>query len=148
MIITAVERVEVVPDWLTYSSVGATVGAAVLALVSVVYSGCQARKAQRALLRERRADFELGLLAEMSRQFGITAVDHLHGHLWALIRQGSPPDDLPVLRAHFGRYPTPEGQAQLEATRESDRPEQQRAALHAVVRLEIEQAIERRLTTP
>jgi hypothetical protein len=138
----AAERVEVVPDWLTYTSVAATVGAAVLALLAILYSGLQARKTQKAMLRERRADFELGLLAEMARQFGITQLQHLSGYVWALIRESSPPQDLPVLRAHFGRYPTQEGQEVRNAIPGDAEGNRQ---LHELVRVEIEAAIERRL---
>lgn len=136
------QTVTVRADWLTYATAAATVLAAVLALASIIYSGRQARKAEAALLQERRADFELGLLADMSRQYGITGYNHLQGHLTALVRPSSSDDDLPALRAYFQARPTPAGQAKLDGLRTS---EDGANALRLVVGQEIQEAIERRL---
>jgi hypothetical protein len=62
------------PSTLEYLTAVGTVGAAAVAAVSVVVTGRQGREQQRLLLDaqerdviERRADFELGLLLELSR---------------------------------------------------------------------------------
>jgi hypothetical protein len=44
----------------------ATVGAAVLAYLSIRQTGIQSEKSARALIRERRIDFELDVLKEMA----------------------------------------------------------------------------------
>lgn len=110
--------VAVQADWLTYATALATVTAAGLALISIVYSAAQARKAEAALLLERRLDFELTLLAEMSRQFSITGAQHLSGYARALLPASAPDDDLPVLRAFTGVRDTPACTARLQQVSE------------------------------
>lgn len=150
----AVQRVQVLADWLTYATAGATVLAAMLALLSIVYSARLARKADERLLHERRLDFELTLLAEMSRQHAITGTQHLTGYARALLPATAPDDDLPVLRAVVGVRVTEAGREELrhiKARATARAPHHFLADPHAtrdvdaVVAREITAAIERRL---
>lgn len=137
----AAQLVEIQADWLTYATAVATVLAAVLALASVLYSARQARRAERMLLRERRADFELGLLAEMRRQLGVTGTKHLDGYIAALIRPGADDADIPLLRSELNWHPVQAPQGQRLADLET----QGRRALQTAMAVEIQEAIERRL---
>jgi hypothetical protein len=92
--------VSVQNDWLIYMTDASVVLAAVLALVSIIYSGALARKSSAAALAERRTDFELGLLADMSHQHSITGTAHITGYCRALVRDANNSDDL--LRATIG----------------------------------------------
>ena len=162
----AVTRVEVVPDWLTYVTAGATVLAAILALGSIVYAENLTRRerheGQEAMnqarldaVRERRAQWELSILAEMARQHSVTGDQHLSGYVRSLIREDAPDDDLPLLRRVTGIHPTQVGADKVEAIRAAlleagedpgrglDYSVQQRVTVE--VGAEITDAIDRRL---
>lgn len=149
-----VTEVHVQADWLTYATAAATVLAALLALVAIVYSGRLSRRAEADLRRERRLDFELGVLADLSYQFSITGRQHISGYMLALIHEGNT-EDLLVLRAIMGVLPTPEGQARLAEIaaevreRESNSVDARFAIGNeqdAEIRREIAAAIARRVT--
>ncbi len=149
-----VPRVRVEPDWLTYLTAFATILAAVLALASIIYSAMQARRAEKALLTARRMEFELTLLAEMSRQLGMTSdPTHLAGSLRALLSATAPDDELPVLRAKTGIQITDGCRArlaQITAAARSGKSDfdargAERSAVVAAVAEEITAAIDRRL---
>ncbi len=153
-LVLAVEKVQVQADWLTYATAGATVLAAALAVASIAYSARQARKAERALIRERRLDFELGLLAELSSQHALTGLQHLQGHVRALLAGGGEGDEMPVLRAYTGIASDAGAHAVLEEVRTVGRARVEGAvgrfaaddAVSAAVGAEIADAIERRLS--
>jgi hypothetical protein len=134
-----VQDVAVQADWLTYVTAGSTVGAALLAVASILYSSHQAKRSQQVLLRERRADFELGLLAELAKQMDLTGLSHINVYVRILAALAGP-DDLPVLRGHFGHNPPP-GAIELANGLDSH-------GLAEAGRREINEAIARRLTTP
>jgi hypothetical protein len=69
-----------------------------------------AEQAREEAARERRLQYELGVLAEMSRQHGITGLLHLGGYARSLIRADSPEDDLPLLRVLEDVFPTELGE--------------------------------------
>jgi hypothetical protein len=54
------------PNWLTWASVAASAVAVIFAAGAIWQASRQAAKANKALLRERRADFQLGLLKEIA----------------------------------------------------------------------------------
>jgi len=157
-------RVELVTGWLPYALVAVAVLALSLALLAVWYASTQAaaareQAAEAAQLaredaaRERRLQYELGVLAEMSRQHDITGLQHLGGYTRALVRADAPDDELPLLRTLMDVHPTELGAAkdreieeQIEGeglaargTRDSRRTR--------VVGREIEDAIDRRTST-
>ena len=101
--------------------------------------------------RERRLQYELGVLAEMSRQHGITGLQHLGGYARSLIRADSPEDDLPLLRVLEDVFPTELGaersraiEEQIEGEGLAARGTRDSRRTRAVGR-EIEDAIDRRM---
>ena len=139
--------VEPVRDWLDYLSVFSGVIAALLAAAALAYAGWQTARAKRDLVRERQLEFELGLLAEMRRQMGVTQLQHLSGYVGALIRDPGDETDLPVLRAAIGIKQGPEGVRQKNALIGENRAgssEAQTLVLKTAIR-EVEAAISRRL---
>jgi hypothetical protein len=149
------------PSWLVVVTAVATVTAAFLALASIVHAGrlaertrresaAAAQEAREDAARERRLQYELTVLAEMSRQHDITGLQHLRGYTRALVRPDAPDDDLPLLRHLVQAHPTELGAAKDRAideeidglgpaargTRDSRRAR--------VVGREIEDAIDRR----
>ncbi len=109
-----------VPGWLDYLSAFSGVVGTVLALAAFAYSLAQARKAERAALRQRQLQFELSLLAEASRQFALTRTfAHIAGHLRALRASSQAPDELRILRAATGVEPSPGGLADLAELRDN-----------------------------
>ena len=154
-------RVELSSGWLPYVLTAVAVLALGLALLAVWYASRQAQltreQAAQAALEareeaalERRLQYELGVLAEMSRQHDITGLQHLGGYTRALVRADAPDDELPLLRRLMDVHPTELGAAkdreieeQIEGeglaargTRDSRRAR--------VVGREIEDAIDRR----
>ena len=115
-----------VPAWLAFVTAVATVTAAVLALVSIWYAArlAQQTRAEAAAAaqedraeaaRERRLQYELMVLAEMSRQHDITGLTHLGGYTRALVRADAPDDELPLLRHLMDVHPTELGAAKDRA---------------------------------
>lgn len=96
-------------DWLDYVSAFSGLVGALLAAVAIGYAAWQASRSKRDLIRERRLEFELGLLAEMRRQMSITQLQHLSGYVGALIVDPSDETDIPVLRAALGVKSGPKG---------------------------------------
>lgn len=156
-------RVELSSGWLPYVLAAAALLSLALALVAVWYASRQAQQtrewaAQDALqareeaARERRLQYELGVLAEMSRQHDITGLQHLGGYTRALVRADAPDDELALLRTVMDVHPTEVGAAKdreieeqiageglaARGTRDSRRAR--------VVGGEIEDAIDRRTT--
>ena len=148
--------------WLASVVAVAVVVSAVLSLLAVRYATREAQRtreeaaaaaaeAREEAARERRLQYELGVLAEMSRQHGITGLLHLGGYARSLIRADSPEEDLPLLRVLEDVFPTALGEQkhrdleeQIEGeglaargTRDSRRAR--------VVGREIEDAIDRRM---
>jgi len=155
-------RVQVVGGWPLYVIAAATVLSAGLAAVAVWYA---TRAAQRAredaadaaweareeAARERRLQYELGVLGEMSRQHGITGLLHLGGYARSLIRPDSPDDELALLRTIEDIFPTEVGAAKAAAIEEevdASGPAgrgTRDARRSRVVGREIEEAIDRRM---
>ncbi len=86
--------------------------------MAIIYAAWQAAQSKRDLIRERRLEFELGLLAEIRRQMSITQLQHLSGYVGALIVDPADETDIPVLRAALGVKDGPEGRRRLESLRE------------------------------
>lgn len=160
---TSAAAIEVSPTgWLAWLVAAAVVLSAVLSLVAVRVATREAQRTrEQALVAaeqaraeaaiERRLQYELGVLAEMSRQHGITGLLHLGGSVRSLVRPDSPEEDLPLLRVLEDVFPTDLGERkhreieeQVEGeglaargTRDSRRAR--------VVGREIEDAIDRRM---
>jgi hypothetical protein len=153
--------VEVVPDWLEWVTACASLVTALLALLAIWYAGrlaqrtreeaaLAAQQAQIEAAEERRLQFELSVLAEMSRQHDITGLQHLGGYARSIIRPDSPEDDLPLLRTLEDVHPTELGaakdrdiEAELDLSGPAGRGTRDLRRLRAVGR-EIEDAIDRR----
>jgi hypothetical protein len=154
--------VRVVGGWPIYVIAAAIVLCAILSTVAIWYA---ARAAQRAredaadaawdareeAARERRLQYELGVLGEMSRQHGITGLLHLGGYARSLIRADSPDDELPLLRHLEEIFPTELGAAkaaaideEVDASGPTGRGTRDSRRSRAVGR-EIEEAIDRRM---
>ncbi|MDP9466708.1 MAG: hypothetical protein M3P31_05655 [Actinomycetota bacterium] len=148
--------------WLAHVTAVAVVVAAVLSLLAVRYATREAQRTREEALaaaaeareeaaRERRLQYELGVLAEMSRQHGITGLLHLGGYARSLIRADSPDEDLPLLRVLEDVFPTELGQQKHRAIEEQIEGEGVAARgtrdsrRARVVRREIEDAIDRRM---
>jgi hypothetical protein len=150
--------------WLAHVLAAAVGVSALLSLLAVRFATREAQRTREAGLAaaaqareeaalERRLQYELGVLAEMSRQHGITGLLHLGGYVRSLIRADSPEEDLPLLRVLEDVFPTELGERtsrELEdqvageglaarGTRDSRRAR--------VVGREIEDAIDRRMAT-
>jgi hypothetical protein len=92
-------------DW-TISVVDIIVGALTLAAVCVALwqVGIARREANATradMVRERRLQWELSVLASLYEQWSTTGTAHLRGHISALISDVNDPD-LPLLRATVG----------------------------------------------
>jgi hypothetical protein len=88
-------------DWLNVAATIATVGAAVLALLTIRDSRRQAQRSAANLVRERRIDYELGLLKELAEY---CAWGSIRDDRTAQIRLRLvllPGEDLPRIREHF-----------------------------------------------
>lgn len=107
--------------WLASVIAVAVVLSAVLSLFAVRVATREAQRTREQALaatqqaheeaaRERRLQYELGVLAEMSRQHGITGLLHLGGYARSLIRADSPEEDLPLLRVLEDVFPTELGE--------------------------------------
>lgn len=156
---------EATAAWPAYVSAGATVVAVLLAAFAVWYAARQAQRtreeaaalaaeAREQARTERRLQYELGVLAEMSRQHGITGLLHLDGYVRSLIRADSPDEDLPLLRKLADVFPTELGVAldatidrEVEALGAAARGTRDSRRSRAVGR-EIEEAIDRRMRLP
>lgn len=134
-------------DWLDYvGSLSGLVGA-LLAAVAIAYAAWQAAQSKRDLIRERRLEFELGLLAEIRRQMSITQLQHLSGYVGALIVDQADETDIPVLRAALGVKSGPEGERrrdELAAEESSGRGDRFSRWLEEAQR-EVDAAIQRRI---
>ena len=107
--------------WLASVIAVAVVLCAVLSLLAVRFATREAQRTREEALsaaqqareeaaRERRLQYELGVLAEMSHQHGITGLLHLGGYARSLIRADSPEEDLPLLRVLEDVFPTELGE--------------------------------------
>ena len=89
-------------DGWSIASTVATGTAAVFAAWAVWQSKVQAKKSQRALLLERRADFELGVLSQLAeyneKPSSVTWADALFKSLASML----PESDVPIARACVG----------------------------------------------
>jgi len=148
--------------WLAYVVALAVVVSAVLSLLAVRFATREAQRtrehaaAAAAEARveaawERRLQYELGVLADMSRQHGITGLQHLGGYVRSLIRADSPDEDLPLLRVLEDVFPTHVGgeksrdiEEQIEGEGLAARGTRDRRRARVVGR-EIEDAIDRRM---
>jgi hypothetical protein len=136
-------------DWLDYVAAFSGLIGAALAAVAIAYAARQSAEAKRQLVRERRIEFELGLLAEIRRQMSMTDLQHLAGYVGALITDPEDETDLPTLRAAIGVKGGPRGearQAQIEA-QESYQPSVygSMGVIKREAEAEVDAAISRRL---
>ncbi len=156
-------RVELSSGWLPYALTAVALLALTLALVAVRYAAREAQRtreqaaeaaleAREEAARERRLQYELGVLAEMSRQHDITGLQHLGGYTRALVRGDTPDDELPLLRTLMHVHPTEVGAAKDREIEEqiageglAARGTRDSRRARAVGR-EIEDAIDRRMT--
>jgi hypothetical protein len=135
-------------DWLDYLGAFSGVIGAVLAAMAIAYAGFQSVAAKRDLIKERQLGFELGLLAELRREMGVTQLRHISGYVGALIRDPAEETDLPVLRAAIGMKQGPEGVCEMNALLARlapGSPEAQTLVLRRAID-EVDSAISRRLT--
>lgn len=136
-----------VRDWLDYAAAISGVVGVLLAAFAVWYASRQSADAKRDLIRERRLEFELGLLAEIRRQMSVTQLAHLSGYVGALIRNADDEQDLPVLRALIGTKSGPKG-IELKRSIVGNEPagssDVQRRLLDRSIG-EVDEAIDRRL---
>ncbi len=148
--------------WLVHLIALAVVVSAVLSLLAVRYATREAQRtreeaaaaaaeARGEAARERRLQYELGVLAEMSRQHGITGLQHLGGYARSLVRADSPDEDLPLLRVLEDVFPTELGEEKRRALEEQIEGEglaargMRDSRRARVVGREIEDAIDRRM---
>lgn len=142
-------------DWLDWVSALSGAVGALLAGGAIWYSRVQGVHNQRALVRERRVEFDLELLAKMSEQFDVTDTQHLAGFLRAFVRSDTPDDDLPVTRVVLDVRPTEVGRVRYREIVDAVEGESAgmtgqlavREALHREVAREIDRAIERRVNS-
>ena len=144
-------RVEVVGGWPLLVVAVATVLCAALAVVAIWYATRAAQRAREDASRERRLQYELGVLGEMSRQHGITGLLHLGGYARSLVRADTPDDELALLRHLEEVFPTEVGAAksaaideEVDASGPAGRGTRD-ARRSRVVGREIEDAIDRRM---
>lgn len=133
--------------WLDYVGAFSGLVGALLAALAIWYSFRQAAKAKEDLIRERRFEFELGLLAEIRRQMSTTGFAHLAGYVGALIADARDETDIPLLRAVVGIKAGPRGQRMKEDVIAGERegfPETQ-SKLQRVAEQEVDAAIQHRL---
>lgn len=86
-------------EWLEYVGTFSGVVGALFAGFAIWYAAWVSAQSRRDLIRERRLEFELNILAEIRRQMSITQLQHLAGHVAALIVDPADETDIPVLRA-------------------------------------------------
>ena len=147
--------------WLAWVIAVSVVVSAVLSLLAVRFATREAQRtreeaaaaaaeAREEAARERRLQYELGVLAEMSKQHGITGLQHLGGYARSLIRADSPEEDLPLLRVLEDVFPTALGEERSREIEEQVEGEGLAARgtrdsrRTRVVGREIEDAIDRR----
>lgn len=134
----------------------AVAAAAFLALVSIIVSVVLARNAASAARKDRRYTFELGLLAQLSRDIGARNWAACHGPIRALIRDANDDSELLATRGSFEVQNTPlcdstwrdvkdEIDAKFQGVRDSLRLDQVIVAQNEVMQLEIATAIETRV---
>lgn len=136
-------------DWLDYLAVWSGLIGALLAAFAVGYAAWQARETKRALIRERRLEFELELLAEMRRQMSITQFQHLSGYVGALIFDAEDETDIPLVRASVGTKAGPIGKQRREEFAARSKPFASLTPSAEWVKAaqdEIDSAIQRRLS--
>ena len=160
---TSAEAAQVqLTGWLAWVIALAVVTCAVLSLLAVRVATREAQRtreeglaaavqAREEAARERRLQYELGVLAEMSRQHGITGLLHLGGYARSLVRADSPEEDLPLLRVLEDVFPTELGERKSREIEEQVEGEGLAARgtrdsrRTRVVGREIEDAIDRRM---
>lgn len=134
-------------DWLDYLSAWSGLIGALLAGAAIAYAAWQSAQAKKDMIRERRLDFELRLLADIRYQMSVTGLQHISGYVGALISEPSDETDVPVLRASLGIKAGPLGKARFGEIRAAarERNEDERAELMPTVTVEVDAAITRRL---
>jgi hypothetical protein len=132
--------------------IGAFAGVAgvAIAVVALVYSVVQAKRLAEDSLRERRIEFELGLLAQMSQQWAASRTyAHLTDHLRALLPEKS--GELPLTRQLTGVRPDAASHDALEAVKQrlprniAGEPRALDEALSQALVAELQEAIARRV---
>ena len=131
-------------DLLDYIADFSGLAGAVLAAVAIWYAAWQSARSKRDLIRERRLDFELGLLVEIRSQMATTGLAHLSGYVGALIIQPSNETDLPLLRAAIGVKAGPEGKRLLLALGQHGSRDQQGLRVKEA-EAEVDASIQRRI---
>jgi hypothetical protein len=155
-------RVELAGSWPLYALAAAVLVAAALSVVALWYATRAAQRAREDAAdaawdareeasRDRRLQYELGVLGEMSRQHGITGLLHLGGYARSLVRADSPDDELALLRHLEEIFPTEVGAAraaeideEVDASGPAGRGTRD-ARRSRMVGREIEEAIDRRM---
>jgi hypothetical protein len=134
-------------DWLDYLSAWSGLIGAALAALAIIYAAWQSVQTREDLVRERRLEFELGLLAKIRRQMSVTQFQHLSGYVGALIADSKDETDVPVLRAVIGTKPGPEGRRRKDRIAEDARSRLVEAHVEWLkeAAAEVDAAIQRRL---
>ena len=117
---------------------------ALLAGLAILYAARQSVNAKRDLIRERRVEFELALLADIRRQMSITGLAHLAGQIGALVTDEQDESELQVLRAATGIKGTKSGARARDSVADTSSPNAQ-AAWVRVAEAEVDAAIKSRL---
>ncbi|MFI6832802.1 hypothetical protein ACIBG5_37205 [Kribbella sp. NPDC050241] len=134
-------------DWVDFLGAFSGVIGALLAAAAIWYAFRQSAAAKRDLIRERRLEFELGLLAQLRHQMSITRFGHISGYVGALVRDSANETDLPLIRAVVGIKAGPKGAA-IKADIVGDEPaiaSEVQERLLARGYKEVDEAIQRRL---
>lgn len=132
-------------DWLDYVGAFSGLVGALLAAAAIGYAAWQAARSKRDLIRERRLEFELGLLAEIRRQMSITQLQHLSGFVGALIVDPGDETDIPLLRAAIGVKSGPKGTRRRDELAESNGPGDRFSRWLTEATVEVDDAIQRRI---
>lgn len=140
-------RVTPTTGWLDYVGAFSGLLGALLAALAIWYSFRQAAKAKRDLVRERRLEFELTLLAEIRRQIATTRFAHLAGYVGALVADPRDETDIPLLRAVIGIKAGVAGQRKKNdvVANEREGSAEVQSRLQALAEAEVDTAIQRRL---
>jgi hypothetical protein len=134
-------------DWLDYVSAFSGLIGALLAAVAIIYAARQSTKAKQDLVRERRLEFELSLLAEIRRQLSVTQFQHLSGYVGALVTDPGNETDIPLVRAVVGTKLGPLGRQRMDQIHDQVKSQggDVRGAWAKAAEEEVDSAIQRRL---
>ncbi|MFC6712448.1 hypothetical protein [Branchiibius cervicis] len=134
-------------DWLDYLSGFSGLLGVAIAVYAIYYASQQAEQTRRDVIRERRAEFDLGLLVKLRHQMSLTGEQHISGYVDALIRDPADEEDLPITRAVVQRKAGPLGTAELAKLKGAAADVWAAKSIYLPrMEREVDEAIQRRLT--